>query len=171
MRLFWPCGRCERVGAVGAAMLLASVGGNAAMAQTMVPLNGQTSEQVAADQQQCAQQATTQTGYNPATPPATLASKPVAGQRLAGAARGAVTGRVISNTTKETETATAQESGAKIGAMVGGSRQRQARHEQRSQTQQLQATQQDQSAAYSNAVTHIVFAGSWLRAPVSRHGA
>src|SRR4051794_5517572 len=113
---------------VSAALVLA--GSNSSMAQTksLVPLQGQTAEQVSADQQQCAQQAASPTGYNPTAAPAPP-SKPVAGQRVAGAARGAAAGKVISNTTKETETDSAKEGGAKLGVIAGGSKQRQARRE------------------------------------------
>src|SRR4051794_34858623 len=90
---------------VSAALLLTQASGSTLVAQTnsLVPLQGQTAQQVSADQQQCAQQAASQTGYNPAAAPAP-ASKPAAGQRVAGAARGAAAGKVVSNTTKETET-------------------------------------------------------------------
>lgn len=149
MKRFHSCCRNLEVTLAGAVMALLVGNTHLSVAQTkaLVPLQGQTTQQMAADQQQCAQQATTQTGYNPSTPPAT-AGKPVAGQRVAGAARGAAAGKVISNTTKQTETDSAMEAGAKVGAMAGGAQQRQARREQRSQTQQ----QQGQATAYSNAV-------------------
>src|SRR4051812_28568145 len=113
---------------------------------TMVPLQGQTPEQMTADQQQCAAQASGQSGYNPST--SADAKQPAAGRRVGGAARGAAAGKVISNTTKDVETDAAMEGGAKLGAMAGGVRQRQTRRDQRQQTQQ----QQQQATAYDSAL-------------------
>jgi hypothetical protein len=128
--------------------------GVSAWAATLVPLKGQTPEQMAADQQQCASEATAQTGYNPsAPPPTTSAAAPQRGQRVAGAARGAAAGKVVSNVTKESETSEAKEAGAKLGVMKGGAEQRQGRREQRQQTQQQQAQVQQQSSAYNNALS------------------
>src|SRR4051812_39701755 len=87
----WP-----KAAALGAAALVIVAGTKLAPAQSApLALRGQTPEQMAIDQQQCASQATAQTGFNPATAPATPATKPVAGQRVAGATRGATTGKVI----------------------------------------------------------------------------
>jgi hypothetical protein len=123
-------------------------------AATLVPLKGQTPEQMTADQQQCASQATAQTGYNPsAPPPTTSAAQPQRGQRVAGAARGAAAGKVVSNVTKESETSDAKEAGAKLGVMKGGAEQRQGRREQRQQTQQQQAQVQQQTSAYNDALS------------------
>ncbi|MFZ1426260.1 MAG: hypothetical protein WAS21_05780, partial [Geminicoccaceae bacterium] len=54
--------------AVSRALLGAGMGvllAGAAVAATVVPLSGQTPEQMATDQQQCGVQATSQSGYNP----------------------------------------------------------------------------------------------------------
>jgi hypothetical protein len=137
--------------ALAAAVLLgAGLTGTVAWAVTLVPLKGQTAEQMATDQQECAAQASGQTGYNPAAPPpATSAAQPQRGQRLAGAARGAAAGKVVSNVTKETETSEAKEAGAKLGAMRGGAQQRQGRREQRREAEQ----QQGQASAYNDALS------------------
>jgi hypothetical protein len=125
-----------------------------AWAVTLVPLKGQTPDQMAADQQQCASQATAQTGYNPsAPPPTTTAAQPQRGQRVAGAARGAAAGKVVSNVTKDSETDDAMGAGAKLGVMKGGAEQRQGRREQRQQTQQQQAQVQQQASAYNDALS------------------
>jgi hypothetical protein len=119
-----------------------------AWAVTLVALNGQPPDQMAADQQECASQATAQTGYNPSAPPPTSA-QPERGQRLAGAARGATAGKVISNITDESETSEAMEAGAKLGTMKGGAQQRQGRREQRQQAEQQHA----QASAYDDALS------------------
>jgi hypothetical protein len=104
-----------------AVVSVVGVFGVSAWAVTLVPLKGQSPEQMAVDQQECASQATAQTGYNPsAPPPTTSAAQPERGQRLAGAARGAAAGKVVSNITKESEPSEATEAGAKLGAMKGG---------------------------------------------------
>lgn len=125
----------------GVGVLLAG----AAVAATVVPLSGQTPEQMAMDQQQCSAQATSQSGYNPAAAPA-AAPAPQAGQRVGGAVRGAAAGKVVSNVTKNS-TDEAMEGGAKLGAMAGGASQRRANRDSRQQTQ----AQQQQAGAYNNA--------------------
>ena len=128
--------------------------GVSAWAVTLIALKGQTPEQMATDQQECASQATAQTGYNPSAPPTTTsAAAPERGQRVAGAARGAAAGKVASNVTKESETSEAKEAGAKLGAMKGGAQTRQGRREQRQESQQQQAQTQQQASAYNNALS------------------
>lgn len=134
--------------AVSRALLGAGMGvllAGAAVAATVVPLSGQSPEQMAMDQQQCSAQATSQSGYNPAAAPA-AAPTPQAGQRVGGAVRGAAAGKVVSNVTKNS-TDEAMEGGAKLGAMAGGTSQRRANRDSRQQTQ----TQQQQAGAYNNA--------------------
>jgi hypothetical protein len=141
--------------AISAAVLLGTgMMGGGAGAATLVPLKGQTPEQMSADQQQCASQATAQSGYNPAAPSSTTtATKPQRGQRVAGAAKGAAVGKVASNVTENTETSEAKEAGAKIGVMAGGAKQRQARREQRQQGQAQQAQIEQQASAYNDALS------------------
>jgi hypothetical protein len=128
--------------------------GVSAWAATLVPLNGQTPEQMAADQQQCASQATAQSGYDPSAPPPTTSVPPrQAGQRLAGAARGAAAGKVVGHNAEDVKTSEAKETGAKLGAMKGGAQQRQGRREQRQQGQEQAAQTQQQASAYDDAVS------------------
>ena len=137
-----------------AVILLAGLPDVGAWAVTPVPLKGQTPEQMAADQQECAAQAIAQTGYNPsAPPPTTSAAEPQRGQRAAGAVRGAAAGKVLSNVTEDMETSEAKEAGAKLGAMKGGAEQRQGRREQRRQAEQQQAQVQQQELAYNDALS------------------
>jgi hypothetical protein len=101
---------CLAAALLAAVMFMVGPLAVSAWAVTMVPLKGQTPDQMAADQQQCASQATAQTGYNPsAPPPTTTAAQPQRGQRVAGAARGAAAGKVVSNVTKDSETDDAME--------------------------------------------------------------
>jgi hypothetical protein len=137
---------------VGLAGCAGSAGGDAEAgaateAATLVPLEGQTSEQMTADQQECASQATAQTGYNPSAPPTTTAAE--SGGRVAGAAKGAAVGKVTSNVTENTETDEAKEAGAKAGVMVAGSQKRQGRREEREQQAQIE----QQASAYNDALS------------------
>jgi hypothetical protein len=133
---------------VGLAGCAGSAGGDAeAEAATLVPLEGQTPEQMTADQQECASQATAQTGYNPSAPPTTTAAE--SGGRVAGAAKGAAVGKVTSNVTENTETDEAKEAGAKAGVMVAGSQKRQGRREEREQQAQIE----QQASAYNDALS------------------
>jgi hypothetical protein len=136
---------------VACASVLGMIAGGPAMAQAaaVVPLQGQTPEQITADQQQCAAQATSQTGYNPAAASQAAAPAPRVGQRAAGAVRGAATGKVVSNVTKNSSTDDAMEGGAKLGAMAGGSQQRRANRGQR----QEQATEQQNASAYNSSLS------------------
>lgn len=129
--------------------VLGLIAGGPAMAQaaSVVPLKGQTPEQVAADEQQCAAQAASQTGYNPATQAA--APTPRVGQRAAGAVRGAAAGKVVSNVTKNSSTDDAMEGGAKLGAMAGGANQRRTNRGQRQQ----QAAEQQNASAYNSSLS------------------
>jgi hypothetical protein len=137
-----------------AVVAVVGVFGISAWAVTLVPLKGQSPEQMAVDQQECASQATARTGYNPsAPPPTTSAAQPERGQRLAGAARGAAAGKVVSNITKESATSEATEAGAKLGAIKGRAQQRQNRREQRRQAEQQQAQAQQQASAYDDALS------------------
>jgi hypothetical protein len=136
-------------GAIGLALLTPQ----GLRAQAMIyPNAGQTPEQLDQDRATCQSQATAQSGYNPSQPTAVPApTRPQAGQRLAGAARGAAVGAVVEGTTSksEREIEDPSQSGARAGAVVGGSRQRQDRRATRRETQQQQATQSQQQAAFS----------------------
>jgi hypothetical protein len=135
------------IGAALSGLLAASAG--MAHAATIMPLSGQTADQMGAHQQQCAAQASSQSCYNPSAAPVPVAapSRP-AGQRAAGAVRGAAVGQVTSNVTKNSTEAV--EGGAKLGAMAGGAGQRRANRDSRQQAQQQQATEQHKAAAYNS---------------------
>ena len=134
-------------------------------AQAMIyPNAGQTPAQLNQDRAACENQAATQTGYHPSQPVATPApTKPMAGQRLAGAARGAAAGAVVENNTSksEREIENPSEAAARAGAVVGGSRQRQGRRENRRETQQQQAAQSQQQAAFSQSFNACMAARSY----------
>ena len=134
--------------------VLGLLAGGPAMAQSgfVVPLQGQTPEQAAADQQQCAAQASSQTGYSAAAPAsAAAAPAPKVGQRAAGAVRGAAAGKVVSNVTKNAR----RRHGGWREAGSHGRRQPAARanRDQRQQTQQQQANEQQKAGAYNSALS------------------
>jgi hypothetical protein len=119
---------------------------------TIHPTAGQTPAQLDQDRAACENQAAAQSGYHPSQPAATPApAKPVAGQRVAGAARGAAAGAVVKGVTDESdrEIEDPTKTGARAGAVVGGSRQRQGRRENRRDAQQQQAAQSQQQASFS----------------------
>ena len=74
-------------------------------AQAMIyPNAGQTPEQLNQDRAACENQASAQSGYHPSQPVATPApTRPMAGQRLAGAARGAAAGAVVEGVKEKDE--------------------------------------------------------------------
>ena len=148
-------------GALGLALLLP----HDLRAQAMIyPNAGQTPAQLNQDRAACENQAATQTGYHPSQPVATPApTKPMAGQRLAGAARGAAAGAVVENNTSksEREIENPSEAAARAGAVVGGSRQRQGRRENRRETQQQQAAQSQQQAAFGQSFNACMAAKSY----------
>jgi hypothetical protein len=140
--------RTVLAGALGLALLLPQE----LRAQAMIyPNAGQTPEQLNQDRAACESQAAAQSGYHPSQPVATPApTRPMAGQRLAGAARGAAAGAIVEGRTdkSEREIEDPSEAGARAGAVVGGSRQRQDRRENRRATQEQQAAQSQRQAAY-----------------------
>jgi hypothetical protein len=145
---------------IALALVLPSV----ALAQaplTIVPNQGQTAEQLAADQATCANQAVAQSGYNPSAPPPTAqATRPVAGERVRGAARGAAAGAIREENTDaaDREVKDLTESAARLGAAAGGARQRTERREVRRQTQAAQASSADKHAAYNQVFTSCMTA-------------
>jgi hypothetical protein len=121
---------------------------------TITPTAGQTAEQTAADQGACETEAAAQTGYHPSQPAPTMQpTQPVAGQRLAGAARGAAVGAVREQRTdaEDREVEDVTEAGARAGAVAGGVRQRQGRRESRRDAAQEQQAQAQLESAYSEA--------------------
>ena len=137
---------------VAMALALAAVTPQALHARMpMTSPAGQTAEQMAADQSACAAQAAAQTGYEPSQPMPTQPTPPTAGQRLAGAARGAAVGAVREQRTDadEREFDDATEAGARAGAVAGGVRQRQEPQEAHREAAQQQQAQADMESAYS----------------------
>jgi len=127
---------------VGVAML----GANAASSQSYIyPAQGQSPEQQQKDESECYAWAVTQTGFDPANPPAaaSVAAPPPppqpSGGRLRGATAGAVVGGITDHDVGEA---------ALAGAVVGGMKQRSDRRQAaRAQEQQTQATQQQAAQA------------------------
>lgn len=104
------------------------------------PAKNQSAEQHAQDDTQCLAWAKQDTGIDPAavaaTPPPPTGPQ---GERLRGAARGAVVGEIVDDKAGE---------GAAIGALAGG---RQARKNQAAKAQQAQAGQAQQLDTYYRA--------------------
>jgi len=137
--------------------------GTQAHAETVIPMQGQTPDQIQADVATC--QAQAKTAYDQALasagqPAPATSSAPPSGSRLRGAAAGAAVGaataevrgnqydnydRIDEDVQQEYRQNQAQDA-AVAGAVVGGARQRQSRRQQQQQTEQ-QA--QQQSAAGS----------------------
>ena len=69
---------------------------------TIIPSGAQTADQAGADTTACETQAASQSGYHPSQP-APTASRPAAGQRVSGAARGAAAGAVREERTDKHE--------------------------------------------------------------------
>lgn len=115
--------------ALGAAAVLLAVG-VAAQKPVVYPAKAQSAQQQQKDDGACYAWAKSNTGIDPAVVAQTPqpAPKP-GGERLKGAARGAVIGEVVSDKPGE---------GAAVGAIVGGAR---ARKSQAAQQQQAQAQQ------------------------------
>lgn len=136
-----------------ASLLLAIMAAGHLHASTLVPMQGQTPEQIQSDTAACQAQATQ---ASQAAAPAPAPAPAPQGGRLRGAAVGAAAGavgaevrgnqheaydRVDSDVQEEYRQNQARETAA-VGAVVGGSRQRQERR----QTQQQQAQQQQTAA-------------------------
>jgi hypothetical protein len=147
--------RMKPIVIVATALGLAVLAPQALDAQmTITPTAGQTAEQTAADQGACETEAAAQTGYHPSQPAPTMQpTQPVAGQRLAGAARGAAVGAVREQRTdaEDREVEDVTEAGARAGAVAGGVRQRQGRRESRRDAAQEQQAQAQLESAYSEA--------------------
>jgi hypothetical protein len=145
----------SRAALLAAGLGLVLLAPQALRAQAMIyPGAGQTPEQMSQDRTACDTQAAAQSGYHPSQAAAAPApTKPMAGQRLAGAARGAARGAVNKEFTdkddREIEDPT--KAGARLGAAAGGARQRQNRREYRNETQQQQAAQAQKQAAFGQA--------------------
>ena len=122
-------------------------------AQAMIyPNAGQSPAQLEQDRAACESQAAAQSGYHPSQPAAAPApTRPMAGQRLAGAARGAAAGAGVEGVrdSDDRELDNPSQAGARAGAMVGASRQRQDRREYRREARQHEAAQSQKQAAFA----------------------
>jgi len=125
---------------VGAVLLPLSAAGQQPI---FYPAKGQSPQQQNRDQGECQVWAQQSTGINPAavaqTPPPAAPSGPAVGggERLKGAAKGAIVGEIAGGHSGE---------GAAIGALAGGAKAR------KNQQQQQQAAQQSASAAQASQI-------------------
>ncbi|MCU0810645.1 MAG: glycine zipper domain-containing protein [Thiobacillaceae bacterium] len=124
-----------------------------AMAQAPViyPAKGQSPQQQASDDGACHAWAKQTTGIDPVAvaqtpPPAPSGAAVGGGERVTGAARGALGGLAIGAIAGDAGEGAAI--GAVLGTMAGGSR---ARHDQQAQQQQAQSQQQQQLQTYHRA--------------------
>ncbi|TYT25938.1 hypothetical protein FZO89_06545 [Luteimonas viscosa] len=107
---------------------------------SVYPAKGQSAEQKTEDDAQCLAWARQDTGIDPAAVPATATPPPQPqGERLRGAARGAIVGEIVDDKPGE---------GAALGALAGG---RRARLHQAGQAQQAQAQKQQGLDTYYRA--------------------
>jgi hypothetical protein len=142
---------------ISAVILAASLAGAASWgtAQQLIiyPAQGQSPQQQSQDQGECQVWATQSTGIDPvalAQQPVTSPTGPAAGggERVAGAARGALGGLAIGAIAGDSSEGAAI--GAVLGTMAGG---RRARQNQTAETQQAQAYRQQQVATWNRAVS------------------
>jgi hypothetical protein len=132
------------------------------------PAKGQSAEQMQKDVAECQGLAAQSSGYDPAAPPAPVASAPPeVGGRARGAAVGAAAGAAAagvrgrqrggelydeaSDEAKQEYRREEAKSAAAAGAVVGGARQRQDRRAARAAEQQQPAQTEPQAAAYDQA--------------------
>ena len=125
---------------------------SSAMAQQLIvyPAKGQSAEQQRKDQGECQVWATQNTGIDPASlaaTPSSSGSSSGGGERVSGAARGAVGGLAIGAIAGDAGEGAAI--GAILGTMSGG---RRARQNQSAQQQQAQNQKQQQLDTWNRAV-------------------
>lgn len=106
---------------------------------SVYPAKGQSAELKTQDDTQCHAWAKQDTGIDPAAVASTPAPPQPQGERLRGAARGAIVGEIVDDKAGE---------GAALGALAGG---RRARINQAGQAQQVQAHKQQQLDTYYRA--------------------
>lgn len=130
------------------AVILAIMASTPAFAQLVIyPAKGQSPQQQQKDEGECYAWAKGQTGFDPAqySQPVPPPQQPVGGERVAGAARGAVGGAIIGGIAGDAGKGAAI--GAVAGTMVGGARQRQkqaANQQATAQQQQAQGAKQQE---------------------------
>lgn len=130
-------------------MMTAAVGVSAQQ-QIVYPAKGQSPQQQQKDKGECQVWATQSTGVDPAMlaqTPVSSASATGGGERVVGAARGALGGLAIGAIAGDSSKGAAY--GAVLGTMAGG---RQARRNKSAQQQQAQAQRQQQMDTWNRAV-------------------
>lgn len=142
----------QKVSSILVALLACALLPTAALAQNVYvyPQKGQSPEQQAKDQGECAQWATGQTGFNPsaaAPPPAQAAPT---GGAVRGAARGAVAGAAVGAIAGDAGKGAAI--GATAGGMGGAMRKRDNQQVADQQNQQAAAQQDAKRAEYQRAL-------------------
>jgi len=127
-----------------------------ALAQQMIiyPAKGQTAELQQKDEGECTAWAKQNTGVDPVAVAQTQASQPAApsgpqGQRVRGAARGALAGAAVGAIAGDAGKGAAI--GAAGGTVAGGARKRADERAATAQTQQVQAQSQQALATYNRA--------------------
>jgi hypothetical protein len=134
-----------------ALLTIAAAGAAGAQQLIVYPAKGQSAQQQQKDQGECHAWATQTTGIDPNKLPAIPVSSGPAtggGERLGGAARGALGGLAIGAIAGDAGEGAAI--GAVLGTMAGG---RQARYNQSARQQQAQAQQQQQVNTWNRAVS------------------
>jgi hypothetical protein len=121
--------------------------GNALAQQQVYPAKGQKPELQAKDESECSAWAVTNSGYDPAHPPAAAVAQPApvtgSGARVRGAAAGATVGAISGN-----DVGNAAVKGAVVGGVVRRNKNRAAASQANQQAAQAQQAGQ---AAYANA--------------------
>lgn len=137
---------------IALAVIALVLAGTAAAQQPIIyPAEGQSPEQQQKDQGECQVWATQSTGIDPVaiaqSAPASSGSSTGGGERVSGAARGALGGAAIGAIAGDTGKGAAI--GAVAGTMAGG---RRARHNKATQQQNAQAQQQEMMNTWNRAV-------------------
>ena len=134
----------------------------ASMGLTVFPGKGQNATVQGQDEASCYNWAKTNTGYDPANPPATAVAQKVepppqqaTGARARGAVRGAAAGAVVGEIA-DNDAGKGAAYGAAAGVVAGGARNRQARRQQEAQAdaanQQAQAQADQHNAQNADAL-------------------
>jgi hypothetical protein len=128
-------------------MLVMLGAGHQVLAQDVFiyPGKGQSAEQQDKDEYECYSWARSNTGYDPANPPAASTAPAPAPKQTGGVARGAVVGATIGVIAGDSSKAAGR--GAAAGALFGGIKQHRANQQAAQQQQQQQS---GQSAAKQN---------------------
>jgi len=137
----------------------------ASMGLTVFPSKGQDATLQSKDEAACYNWSKTNTGYDPANPPAAAVAQKVeappaqpTGARARGAVRGAAAGAVVGEIADD-DAGKGAAIGATAGVVAGGARNRQAKREQEAQAsaanQQAQAQADQHNAANAQALANF----------------